>query len=271
MYSACPLKCARCLAGRLFVAHQHCRCHRVLAVNQHCLRHVLLTSPSGIPSRAGYFLLDKASGMWSLEMGGTNCAIHYLKGWAIIDILSVVPFDLLLLLQSGLSSRLQLALVRLPRCLKLLRLPRLFRCASSTPLRHHHAANHTCRMCICSALAAAPAPSFALCVRAKVDVREQRCRYIKKWQELIPVSSIMMQLSTCVCVMLLFAHIAACFLVIASQLEGLPPECWLVYYGARCHVSLWRDTASCCLVICHSALASADEADSSRLCASVAV
>jgi hypothetical protein len=57
-------------------------------------------------------------------------------------------------------------------------------------------------------------------------------RYIKKWQELIPVLSIMMQLATCVCVMLLFAHIAACGLVIAAQLEGLPPECWLVINSA---------------------------------------
>ena len=57
------------------------------------------------------------------------------------------------------------------------------------------------------------------------------CRYIKKWQELIPLSSIVMSLITCVCVMLLFAHIAACMLVLAAQLEGLPDGSWIVFYG----------------------------------------
>ena len=57
-------------------------------------------------------------------------------------------------------------------------------------------------------------------------------RYLKKWQELIPVSSIMMQLATCVAVMLLFAHFAACMLILAAKLEGLPEGSWLVIYGA---------------------------------------
>ena len=46
------------------------------------------------------------------------------------------------------------------------------------------------------------------------------------------MSSILMQLSTTICVMLLFAHIAACGLIIASELEGMPPECWLVANSA---------------------------------------
>lgn len=57
-------------------------------------------------------------------------------------------------------------------------------------------------------------------------------RYIKKWQELIPVSSILMQLSTTICVMLLFAHVAACTLVLTAKLEGLPEGSWMVQYGA---------------------------------------
>ena len=56
-------------------------------------------------------------------------------------------------------------------------------------------------------------------------------RYIKKWQELIPVS-FLMQLSTTICVMLLFAHVAACTLVLAAKLEGLPEGSWMVQYGA---------------------------------------
>jgi hypothetical protein len=40
-----------------------------------------------------------------------------------------------------------------------------------------------------------------------------------------------MQLSTTICVMLLFAHVAACTLVLASKLEGLPEGSWLVQYG----------------------------------------
>lgn len=81
-------------------------------------------------------MLDKSTGMWSLEMGGASCAMHYLKGWAIVDVLSVIPFDLLLFVQSGMDSRLQLGLLRLPRCLKLLRLPRLFRCVLCTIVAH---------------------------------------------------------------------------------------------------------------------------------------
>lgn len=59
-------------------------------------------------------------------MSGPKCALRYLFGWAVIDIMSVIPFDLILLAQPR-QSRLQSNLVRLPRCLKLLRLPRLFR------------------------------------------------------------------------------------------------------------------------------------------------
>lgn len=47
------------------------------------------------------------------------------------------------------------------------------------------------------------------------------------------MSSIMMQLATCVGVMLLFAHFAACMLVLAAKLEGLPEGSWLVFYGAH--------------------------------------
>lgn len=40
-----------------------------------------------------------------------------------------------------------------------------------------------------------------------------------------------MQLSTTICVMLLFAHVAACTLVLAAKLEGLPDGSWMVQYG----------------------------------------
>ena len=55
---------------------------------------------------------------------------------------------------------------------------------------------------------------------------------MKKWQEMVPVSSIFMQLSTTVCVMLMFAHVAACMLVLAAKLEGMPEGSWMVQYGA---------------------------------------
>lgn len=57
------------------------------------------------------------------------------------------------------------------------------------------------------------------------------CRYVKKWQEMVPVSSIFMQLSTTVCVMLMFAHVAACMLVLVAKLEGMPEGSWMVQYG----------------------------------------
>lgn len=80
-------------------------------------------------TRTGYFSLDAESGIWSLELKGSKCARHYLLRWAIVDVLSVLPLDLLWMAASDSSYRLHLNIVRLPRCLKLLRLPRLFRCA----------------------------------------------------------------------------------------------------------------------------------------------
>lgn len=47
-----------------------------------------------------------------------------------------------------------------------------------------------------------------------------------------------MQLSTTICVMLLFAHVAACTLVLAAKLEGLPEGSWMVQYGMAI-VTLW--------------------------------
>jgi hypothetical protein len=58
-------------------------------------------------------------------------------------------------------------------------------------------------------------------------------RYIKKWQELLPVSSIIMQLITCIWVMLIFAHVAACLLILAAKLDGLPDSSWMVVYGVH--------------------------------------
>lgn len=46
------------------------------------------------------------------------------------------------------------------------------------------------------------------------------------------MSLIMVQLATCVGVMMLFAHFAACMLVLAAKLEGLPEGSWMVAYGA---------------------------------------
>jgi hypothetical protein len=45
------------------------------------------------------------------------------------------------------------------------------------------------------------------------------------------VRPIVMQLSTTMCVMLLFAHVAACTLVLAAKLEGFPEGSWMVQYG----------------------------------------
>ena len=63
------------------------------------------------------------------------------------------------------------------------------------------------------------------------------------------MSSIVMSLFTCVCVMLLFAHIAACMLVLAAQLEGLPDGSWLVFYGAPPHVLRTVSRLSRCLTL----------------------
>jgi hypothetical protein len=76
---------------------------------------------------AGYFSYDKETAIWSLEMDASKCARRYLFGWAFVDIVSVVPFDLILLANSDLHGKLKVNIIRLPRCLKLLRLPRLFR------------------------------------------------------------------------------------------------------------------------------------------------
>lgn len=72
---------------------------------------------------AGYFQQDKETGMWSLQLNPRACALRYLRGWCAVDLLSVVPFQLLL----PAPQRLEFNLAQLPRCLKLLRLPRLFR------------------------------------------------------------------------------------------------------------------------------------------------
>lgn len=56
------------------------------------------------------------------------CAFRYLRGWAIVDVLSVLPFDLMLIGVSDSQDSLGISFTSLPRCLKLLRLPRLFRC-----------------------------------------------------------------------------------------------------------------------------------------------
>ena len=80
--------------------------------------------------RAGYFSLDAESGMWSLELKGSRCAAHYFCRWALVDILSVLPLDLFWLAFSDADYGVHLNIVRLPRCLKLLRLPRLFRCGA---------------------------------------------------------------------------------------------------------------------------------------------
>ena len=79
---------------------------------------------------AGYFSLDKSTGIWSLQLRGSKCALHYLRGWALVDIISILPFDLVLLAVPALQSKTSSALVKIPRCLKLLRLPRLFRCGA---------------------------------------------------------------------------------------------------------------------------------------------
>lgn len=89
--------------------------------------------------------------MWTLELDGTRCALHYLKRWCLIDIASIVPFDLLLLARASSHHRRDAALLRLPRALKLLRLPRFFRCV---PLRLA-----ACRMCMLAAALACMAPA----------------------------------------------------------------------------------------------------------------
>lgn len=73
---------------------------------------------------AGYFQQEKETGMWSLQLDPKACAFRYMRGWFIVDLLSVVPFEPLLPSPKGLGINLS----QLPRCLKLLRLPRLFRC-----------------------------------------------------------------------------------------------------------------------------------------------
>lgn len=55
---------------------------------------------------------------------------------------------------------------------------------------------------------------------------------------MVPVSNIFMQLSTTVCVMLMFAHVAACMLVLVAKLEGMPEGSWMVQYGAHCRTPL---------------------------------
>jgi hypothetical protein len=42
-----------------------------------------------------------------------------------------------------------------------------------------------------------------------------------------------MQLITCIWVMLIFAHVAACLLILAAKLDGLPDSSWMVVYGVH--------------------------------------
>lgn len=84
---------------------------------------------------AGYFQQEKETGIWSLQMEPKACALRYLRGWAIVDALSVLPFDLMLIGVSDSQDSLDISFTSLPRCLKLLRLPRLFRCVHNRATR----------------------------------------------------------------------------------------------------------------------------------------
>lgn len=81
-----------------------------------------------LQGHAGFFQQEKETGIWSLQMEPKACAFRYLQGWAVIDVLSVLPFDLMLISVKESRPNLDINLTSLPRCLKLLRLPRLFRC-----------------------------------------------------------------------------------------------------------------------------------------------
>jgi hypothetical protein len=110
---------------------------------------------------AGYFHRDRETGIWSLRMEPWACAKRYLLGWASLDVVSVIPFDLILMASPSLTGSMGNAVMRLPRCLKLLRLPRLFRRYVTTPHKPCWVALHgpwiaACRMLSCSACCVRP-------------------------------------------------------------------------------------------------------------------
>lgn len=149
---------------------------------------------------AGYFHRERETGVWSLRLEPGACARRYLFGWAALDILSVVPFDLILLTAPSWGPAGNTSLTRLPRCLKLLRLPRLFRCGAR-PLPAACAAAE--RPCVASHLSSDRPSDRSGCARQVQGAHAQPTtsvegaapvrRYLRKWKELLPISSIVMQ------------------------------------------------------------------------------
>jgi hypothetical protein len=63
-----------------------------------------------------------------------------------------------------------------------------------------------------------------------------------------------MQLITCIWVMLIFAHVAACLLILAAKLDGLPDSSWMVVYGVHQQPDAMHAHArslSCELIACN--------------------
>lgn len=100
----------------------------------------------------------------------------YMKTWFLFDLVSSFPFDLLLLFSS--TSAENYLYFRLPKLLRIFRLPRLF-------------------------------------------------RYLKRWQDVLPINSAALRTLKLVFLILAFAHLNACMQFLLAELEGFPDDGWV--------------------------------------------
>ena len=100
----------------------------------------------------------------------------YMKTWFLFDLVSSFPFDLLLLFSS--TSNDNYLYFRLPKLLRIFRLPRLF-------------------------------------------------RYLKRWQDVLPINSAALRTAKLVFLILAFAHLNACLQFLVAELEGFPDDGWV--------------------------------------------
>ena len=100
----------------------------------------------------------------------------YMKSWFLFDVVSSFPFDLLLLFSS--ASNDSYLYFRLPKLLRIFRLPRLF-------------------------------------------------RYLKRWQDVLPINSAALRTLKLVFLILAFAHLNACMQFLVAELEGFPDDGWV--------------------------------------------
>ncbi|KAL7669052.1 hypothetical protein ACOME3_009723 [Neoechinorhynchus agilis] len=139
----------------------------------------------GINFRTGVILNNYVD---EIILNPRQIAVHYLKGWFIIDMLSSFPVDYIFLLLENSGRGYQLA--RTGRAIKAIRLFRLL--------------------------------SLLRLLRVSRLVR-----YATQWEELFSVAAMAMRILNLVGLIMLIAHWNGCLQFIVPLLQDFPPDCWV--------------------------------------------